>query len=75
MAEVIRRELKRIGVSVSKTALGIICIIFGVLFIVFPFLLAGIVGLFLLVDGIIVLIELEKKASETQPTETKTKES
>jgi len=37
MAEAIRRELKRIGVTLSKTALGIICIVFGVLFIVFPF--------------------------------------
>jgi len=75
MAEVIRRELKRIGVSVSKTALGIVCIIFGVLFIVFPPLLAWIVGIFLLADGIIVLTEIEKKASETRSTETETKES
>ena len=75
MAEAIRRELKRIGITLSKTALGIICIVFGVLFIVFPFLLAWIVGLFLLVDGIIVLTEVERKAAEPQPKETETKES
>jgi glucan phosphoethanolaminetransferase (alkaline phosphatase superfamily) len=54
---------KKIGITVSKPVLAIICIIFRILVIVFPGLLQWIVGLFLIIQGILLLtdyLELRK---------------
>ncbi|MDH5390721.1 MAG: DUF3096 domain-containing protein [Candidatus Bathyarchaeota archaeon] len=53
----VEKGLKRIGITVSKPILAIICIIFGVLVIVFPTLLEWIVGLFLIIQGILLLTD------------------
>lgn len=60
----VEEGLRKIGITVSKPILAIICIIFGVLVIVFPDLLQWIVGLFLIIQGILLLtdyLELSKK--------------
>jgi uncharacterized membrane protein HdeD (DUF308 family) len=60
----VEKGLKRIGITVSKPVLAIICIVFGVLVIVFPDLLEWIVGLFLIIQGILLLtdyLELRSK--------------
>jgi len=60
---VVEKGLKRIGITISKPVLAIICIIFGILVIVFPKLLEWIVGLFLIIQGVLVLtdyLELRK---------------
>ena len=60
----VEEGLKKIGITVSKPILAIICIIFGVLVIVFPDLLQWIVGLFLIIQGTLLLtdyLELSKK--------------
>jgi len=64
MTEVMEKELKKIGITISKPVLAMIFIIFGVLVIVFPKLLEWIVGLFLIIQGVLVLtdyLELRKK--------------
>jgi uncharacterized membrane protein HdeD (DUF308 family) len=64
MGAVVEKGLKRIGITVSKPILAIICIVFGVLVIVFPDLLEWIVGLFLIIQGILLLtdyLELRSK--------------
>jgi uncharacterized membrane protein HdeD (DUF308 family) len=64
MGAMVEKGLKRIGITVSKPVLAIICIIFGVLVIVFPDLLEWIVGLFLIIQGILLLtdyLELRSK--------------
>jgi len=64
MVETVERQLKKIGITVSKPVLAVICIIFGVLVIVFPDLLEWIVGLFLIIQGILILtdyLELRKQ--------------
>jgi len=53
----VEKGLKRIGITVSKPVLAIICIVFGVLVIVFPDLLEWIVGLFLIIQGILLLTD------------------
>ena len=66
MAEAVEKGLKRIGVTVSKPLLAIICIIFGLIVIVFPDLIAWIIGLFLIIQGILMLtdyLELTAQAS------------
>jgi len=63
MTEVVEKELRKIGITISKPVLAIICIIFGILVIVFPKLLEWIVGLFLIIQGVLVLtdyLELRK---------------
>jgi uncharacterized membrane protein HdeD (DUF308 family) len=57
MGAMVEKGLKRIGITVSKPVLAIICIIFGVLVIVFPDLLEWIVGLFLIIQGVLLLTD------------------
>jgi len=60
----VEEGLRKIGITVSKPILALICIIFGVLVIVFPKLLEWIVGLFLIIQGILLLtdyLELRRK--------------
>jgi uncharacterized membrane protein HdeD (DUF308 family) len=57
MGAMVEKGLKRIGITVSKPILAIICIVFGVLVIVFPDLLEWIVGLFLIIQGILLLTD------------------
>ncbi len=54
---VVEKGLKKIGITISKPILAIICIIFGILVIVFEELLQWIVGLFLIIQGILLLTE------------------
>jgi uncharacterized membrane protein HdeD (DUF308 family) len=53
----IEEGLKRIGLTVSKPVLAIIAIIFGFLVIVFPDLLSTIVGIYLIIQGILLFID------------------
>jgi cytochrome c biogenesis protein CcdA len=60
----VEKGLKKIGVTISKPILAIICIIFGLLVIVYEDLLQWIVGLFLIIQGILLLtdfLELRRK--------------
>jgi uncharacterized membrane protein HdeD (DUF308 family) len=64
MGAMVEKGLKRIGITVSKPILAVICVIFGVLVIVFEDLLQWIVGLFLIIQGILLLtdyLELRSK--------------
>jgi len=63
MTEVVEKGLRKMGITVSKPVLAIMCIIFGILVIVFKDLLQWIVGLFLIIQGVLVLtdyLELRK---------------
>jgi len=53
----VEKGLKKIGVTISKPILAIICIIFGILVIIYEDLLQWIVGLFLIIQGILLLTE------------------
>ncbi len=57
MTDVMDKGLKRIGVTVSKPVLALITIIFGILVIVFPDVLPRLVGVYFLVQGILLLID------------------
>lgn len=57
MTEIVNKELKKIGVTVSKPILALITIVFGILVIVFPDLLPILVGIYLLIQGILLLID------------------
>lgn len=51
MAGYVDEGLKKIGISVSKPMLGIVCIVSGITVILLPSLLVWFVGLFLVVQG------------------------
>lgn len=55
--EVVEKGLKKFGVTVSKPALALICIIFGILVLLVPELLQLIVGLFLIIEGVLLLTD------------------
>jgi len=64
MTEVVEKGLKRIGITISKPVLAVICLVFGVLVIIFKDLLQWIVGLFFIIQGIMMLtdyLELRKQ--------------
>ncbi len=57
MAGEVEKGLKRIGVTVSKPVLALIAIVFGLLVIALPGLLRWIVGLYLIIQGILFLLD------------------
>jgi len=57
MTKVVEKGLRKMGITVSKPVLAIICIVFGILVIVFEDLLQWIVGLFLIIQGVLVLTD------------------
>ncbi len=57
MSDYVDRGLKKLGITISKPILAMLCIIFGILVIVLPALLVWIVGLFLVVQGILLFTD------------------
>ncbi len=51
------KGLKKIGVTVSKPLLALITILFGILVIVFPDFLPILVGVYFLIQGILMLVD------------------
>jgi len=71
LTEAIEKGLKKIGITISKPVLAILCIIFGVLIIVLPPLLAYLIGIFLIIEGILLLTEhMEiQKQQQSRPSQ------
>ena len=57
MTDYVDKGLKKLGITISKPILATLCIIFGILVILFPNLLVWIVGLFLIIQGILLLTD------------------
>jgi uncharacterized membrane protein HdeD (DUF308 family) len=57
MTDAVEKGLKKFGVTVSKPVLAILAMIFGILVIAFPALLVWIVGLYFVIQGILLLID------------------
>ena len=73
MIEVVDKGLKKIGITVSKPLLAAICIIFGIIVIVVPEILGLVVGIFLIIQGVLLLteyMELKKQQpSQSSPSQ------
>jgi hypothetical protein len=64
MTETVEKGLKKLGVTVSKPILALIAVIFGVLVIAFPDLLQWIVGLYFIIQGLLLFTDyMESRAS------------
>jgi uncharacterized membrane protein HdeD (DUF308 family) len=71
MTEVVEKGLKKIGITVSKPVLAILCIIFGILVIAIPDLVGIIIGIFLIIEGVLLLTEyLELRRQQPAPSPT-----
>jgi putative hemolysin len=70
MADYMDKGLKRIGITISKPMLAIVCIIFGLTVIVFPNLLVWIVGLFLIIQGALLLTDIFEQERTATPVTT-----
>lgn len=57
MADVVEKGLKKMGVTVSKPILAVITLIFGILVILIPESLSWIVGIYLIIQGALLLTE------------------
>ena len=68
MADQVEKGLQKAGISVSRPILAIICILFGIALLLFPELVGYIIGIFLLVQGIILLIEYYQGSQQSRYT-------
>ena len=57
MSDVVAKGLKKMGVTVSKPILAIITLVFGFLVILIPQSLSWIVGIYLIIQGALLLTE------------------
>jgi uncharacterized membrane protein HdeD (DUF308 family) len=55
--ETIDKGPEKIGITISKPILAMMAILFGILVIAFPNLLLWIVGLYFIIQGILMLID------------------
>jgi len=70
LTEVIEKGLKKIGITISKPILAILCIVFVIIIIV-PDLVGIIVGIFLVIEGVLFLTEyLELQRQQPQASST-----
>jgi len=57
MTETVEKTLKKVGITVSIPILAVIAIIFGILVIALPDFLQWIVGLYFIIQGILLFID------------------
>jgi uncharacterized membrane protein HdeD (DUF308 family) len=57
LTDVVEKGLKKIGVTMSKPVLGILTLIFGILILAYEPILRWAVGIFLIIQGILLLTE------------------
>jgi uncharacterized membrane protein HdeD (DUF308 family) len=68
LTEAVEKGLKKIGITISKPLLAILCIIFGIIVIAWKESLNLIVGLFLIIEGVLLLTDyLEIKKQQPPP--------
>ncbi|MEM2202676.1 MAG: DUF3096 domain-containing protein [Candidatus Bathyarchaeia archaeon] len=71
MTEVVEKGLRKIGITVPRPVLAIICIVFGIIVIAWKELLNIIVGIFLIIEGVLMITEhLELKRQQPPPPPT-----
>jgi len=67
LTEVVEKGLRKIGITVSKPVLAILCIIFGIVVIVKPDLLGIVVGIFFIIEGVLLLTDYLELRKQQQP--------
>jgi uncharacterized membrane protein HdeD (DUF308 family) len=70
LVEAVEKGLKKIGITISKPVLAIICIIFGLIVLVWHDVLYLVVGIFFIIQGILLLTEY-MELQRQQPSQPK----
>jgi uncharacterized membrane protein HdeD (DUF308 family) len=70
VTEVVEKGLKKIGITVSKPVLAILCIIFGLVVIIWKEFLNLVVGVFLIIEGVLLLTEYLELKRQQPPAST-----
>ncbi len=65
MTETVDKSLQKMGVTLSKPALAVIFMVFGVLIIIYRDLVAYLIAVFLLIQGILILVEYYETTHKT----------
>ncbi|MCL1978282.1 MAG: hypothetical protein FWG55_09340 [Candidatus Bathyarchaeota archaeon] len=68
MADIVDKGLKKAGINVSTPILAVICIVFGILLFILPQLVGYIIGLFLLIQGMVLLIDYHANTGRRRRT-------
>ena len=68
MASYVDKRLKRFGITLPKPLVAVACVIFGMLVILSPTVLAWTVGLLLMIQGLLLLIDYFEQETQTTPT-------
>lgn len=66
MADEIKKGLHKAGINVSTPVLAVICLIFGALLLIFPQLVGYIIGIFLIIQGILLLVNYMESRQSSQ---------
>lgn len=67
MTEVVEKGLRKIGITVSKPILAMLCVIFGIIVIAWQESLNIIVGLFFIIEGVLLLTDYLELRKQRQP--------
>jgi uncharacterized membrane protein HdeD (DUF308 family) len=67
LSDVVEKGLRKMGVTVSKPILAVITLIFGILVILIPQSLSWIVGIYLIIQGALLLTEYYELQSRPAP--------
>lgn len=70
MSDYVDRGLRRVGITVSKPTLAIICLVFGILLIILPNLVGYIIGIFLIIQGILLVTDYMETRRQATPKRT-----
>jgi len=69
LTNVVEKGLRKIGITISKPILAVLCIVFGVIVIVVPDLVGIVIGIFLIIEGALLLTEyMELQRQQQRPT-------
>lgn len=67
LTEVVEKGLRKIGITVSKPILAMLCVIFGIIVIAWQESLNIIVGLFFIIEGVLLLTDYLELRKQRQP--------
>jgi uncharacterized membrane protein HdeD (DUF308 family) len=67
LTEVVEKGLRRIGITISKPVLAVLCLIFGIVVIVKPDILGIVVGIFFIIEGVLLLTDYLELRRQQQP--------
>jgi uncharacterized membrane protein HdeD (DUF308 family) len=67
LTEVVEKGLRKIGITISKPVLAILCVIFGIIVIAWKESLNLIVGIFLIIEGVLLLTDYLEMRKQPPP--------